>query len=53
MTHRIRTLSIIIASCITSAAFSQPPAGMSSPDMQKMMQGVHAMQTCMTTSIIG
>ena len=45
----MRTLAILATiSLLTSTALAQqPPAGMSQADMQRMMQGMQAMQQCM------
>jgi len=43
----IRFFSLAALSIVALEAYALPPGGMSDADMQKMMQGMNAMQECM------
>ena len=43
----MRTLVFAVTLSVFATAHAQAPAGMSQADMQKMMQGMQAMQACM------
>lgn len=43
----MRTLVFLVTLSVFATAHAQAPAGMSQADMQKMMQGMQAMQACM------
>jgi ribosomal 50S subunit-associated protein YjgA (DUF615 family) len=44
-----RLVTLAVLSLLTANAYAQqPPAGMSEADMQRMMQGMQAMQQCMS-----